>query len=138
MKKKLLLAGLLLSLTSMSYAQSANHCKQKEHNLQTQLEYAKKYSNTQRAENLKRAIANVKEYCGKPNYIEDKDLENEKYKKDLTKKISKQQDKIKDAKKDLKKAEASEKTKKIHEKTEKLEKRQNKLDYYLQELKALQ
>lgn len=131
------LFGALVSITSVSFAQSDYGCKKKEDNLQIQLRYAEQYGNVQRAENLKRAIINVREHCGKPSYQEDFQLNDEIYKQNLQEKIAKQQDKVASAKRELEQAKFSGKEKKIREKTEKVQERQNKLDHYQQELNEL-
>ena len=129
----------LFSLSNISFAQSDYGCKKKENNLQIQLRYAEQHGNVQRAENLKRAILNVREYCGKTNYVEDQDLKlnDEVYRQNLTEKIAKQQSKIAEAEAELEKAKLSGKPKKIREKTEKVQERQQKLEDYQQELKSL-
>ena len=129
----------LFSLSNISFAQSDYGCKKKENNLQIQLRYAEQHGNVQRAENLKRAILNVREYCGKNNYIEDQDLKlnDEVYRQNLTEKITKQQSKIAEAEAELEQAKISGKPKKIREKTEKVQERQQKLEDYQQELKSL-
>lgn len=129
----------LFSLLNISFAQSDYGCKKKENNLQIQLRYAEQHGNVQRAENLKRAILNIREYCGKNNYIEDQDLKlnDEVYRQNLTEKIAKQQSKIAEAEAELEKAKISGKPKKIREKTEKVQERQQKLEDYQQELKSL-
>ncbi|ELV07901.1 DUF1090 domain-containing protein [Wohlfahrtiimonas chitiniclastica] len=133
------LIGAMLTLNAPVFAQTHPSCKKKEDNLQLQLRYAEKYGNIHRAEDLKRAILNVREHCGKESYQEDPNfvLNNAIYKENLTKKIDKQRAKVNSAADELKKAEHSGKAKKIREKTEKLKERQMRLDHYLSELESL-
>lgn len=142
MKKSFIavLSGFILSSLTISFAQSDYGCKKKENNLQIQLRYAEQHGNVQRAENLKRAILNIREHCGQKNYIEDQDLKlnDEVYRQNLTEKIAKQQSKIAEAEAELDKAKISGKPKKIREKTEKVQERQQKLDDYLKELQSLE
>lgn len=130
----LLMIGLLSGFTHTDFG-----CKKKEDNLQIQLRYAEKYGNIQRAENLKRAILNVRTYCGQSDYADDPTLklDDALYKQNLHEKISKQKDKIASAEKELKQAEQTGKQSKIRDKTEKLQKRQEKLELYLNELNSL-
>lgn len=139
MKKYLFatLLGSILSVTTISFAQTDYGCKKKEENLKIQLRYAEQYGNIQRAENLKRAIINVREHCGKPSYQEDFQLNDDIYKQNLNEKIAKQQAKVTSAERELEQAKLSGKEKKIREKTEKVQDRQRKLDDYQQELQSL-
>ncbi|GAA5095178.1 DUF1090 domain-containing protein [Wohlfahrtiimonas larvae] len=132
-----LLLGTLLSFTSVSFAQTDYGCKKKEDNLNIQLRYAEQYGNVHRAENLKRAIINVREHCGKATYREDLELNDEIYKQNLNEKIAKQQAKVASAEKELEQAKLSGKEKKIRQKTEKVQERQKKLNDYQQELQSL-
>ncbi|MGL4674268.1 MAG: DUF1090 family protein [Wohlfahrtiimonas sp.] len=141
MKKSFIVALLtsILILPSSSFAQSDYGCKKKEDNLKIQLSYAEQHGNVQRAENLKRAIINVREHCGQPSYQEEENLQlnDEVYKQSLNEKIVKQQEKVASAEQELAQVKLSGKPKKIREKTEKVQERQRKLDDYLQELKSL-
>jgi vacuolar-type H+-ATPase subunit I/STV1 len=131
------LFGTLFSLTNLSFAQSDYGCKKKEDNLKIQLRYAEQHGNVARAENLKRAIINVHEHCGKTNAHDDLQLDDEVYQQNLNDKIAKQQDKVSSAEQELEQAKLSGKEKKIREKTAKLQDRQKKLEDYQQELKSL-
>ncbi len=142
MKKILLvLSGLVLSLTSVSFAYQSDYgCRKKEHNLRKQLSYAEQYNNVHRAENLRRALANVQQYCGTDSYVSDYDdieLNDDVYKQSLNKKVLNQKKKVAEAKYELDEAKLSGKTKKIRQKTEKLQERQDKLNFYLKELDSL-
>ncbi len=142
MKKILLvLTGLALSLSSVSFAYQSDYgCRKKEQNLRKQLSYAEQYNNVHRAENLRRAIANVQQYCGNHSYSGDNndfEFNDDVYKQSLNKKILNQQKKVAEAKYELEEAKLSGKPKKIRNKTEKLQERQNKLNYYLKERDSL-
>lgn len=139
MRKITLFMALVTLLTPLALAKDELECKQKEANLQKQLSYAEYYGNVYRAEGLKRALYNVRNYCGQSNYKDDEQLvlDNEIYAKKLNKKIAKQKEKVVDAQYELEKAKLSGKPKKIREKTEKVEERQKKLDAYQQELDSL-
>lgn len=127
----------LFGLTNISFAQSDYGCKKKEDNLKIQLRYAEQHGNVARAENLKRAIINVHEHCGKTDDHDDLQLNDEVYQQNLNDKIAKQQEKVTSAERELEQAKLSGKEKKICEKTAKLQDRQKKLEDYQQELKSL-
>ena len=141
MKKSFIVAFFIpfFTFVSTSHAQVDFNCKKKEDNLKIQLRYAEQHGNIQRAENLKRALINVREHCGQSSYIEDPalQLDDELYKKTLNEKIIKQQAKVAAAEKELMQAKLSDKIKKIREKTEKLQERQIKLEAYQKELQTL-
>ena len=143
LKKKILtiIGCALLSSVTFSYADSNYNCKKKEQNLQKQLQYAEQYNNTYRIEGLKRALANVRQYCGQQNsgkdgYIADFSEQEQAllYKQKLDKKVLKYQKKVLDAKYDLEQAKLSGKSDKINKRVLKLEEQQQKLNYYINEL----
>lgn len=156
MKKKIItvLVATLLSSLTVSYADYNYGCQKKESNLLRQLQYAKQYNNHNRVMGLERALANVRQYCGKNNYnnrYDDRynyssndsyddydDIDNEAYIRQLTKKIRNQKEKVAEAKEELAEARASGKAKKIRDKSEKLHERQSKLNYYISELTDLE
>lgn len=143
LKKKILtiIGCALISSMTFSYADNNYNCKKKEQNLQKQLQYAEQYNNTYRIEGLKRALANVRQYCGQQNsgkdgYIADFSEQEQAllYKQKLDKKVLKYQKKVLDAKYDLEQAKLSGKSDKINKRALKLEEQQQKLNYYINEL----
>lgn len=114
---KMILVGSALCASTFTYAESANKgCALKVQNIQTQIDYAKKYGNTHKVAGLERALANTKQYCN------DSSL-----RKDLNSDIAKKQRKVNERLEELKEAQVKGDADKVAKKQKKLAKAQDEL-----------